>query len=320
MLSGKKAVFYMSDNRERPGIVSRLVWEILKEKGSLFPAEMEFHGRMVMKCSDDRDNEFYFAPTEVPVCWDYPRYLPEMNSLFSNFDLAGMVTWHEGASAPPKALTVHSVGDVNSGIFGPTNAVYIRNLLLAMESSRLALGLEDFETATEATHWSGTHVSGTSPELILQYPVPIFDIEVGSVPSSWENRTACQALADSLTRVFDGDGKRVRNILCLGGTHFDPNFAQAVFTDWAGNGGEAETFGVSHILANQWLVSGEYEKEHGLAYASAAVEAVDGGIEAVAFHDKLKGCYKDLARALGEKYGVPILKHQRLRNPSDIKW
>lgn len=320
MLSGKKAVFYMSDNEEKPGIVSRLVWDILKERGSLLPAEMQFQGREVMKCGDDRNNEFYFVPTEVPVCWDYPRYLPEMNALFGAFDMAGMVTWHEGASAPPKALTVHSIGDVNSGIFGPTNPVYIRNLLLAMEKNRLALGLEGFETTTEATHWSGTHVSGSSPELILQYPVPIVDIEVGSVPSSWENRAACQALAEALPRVFDGDGKRVRNILCLGGMHFDPNFAQAVFTAWAGKEGQEETFGVSHILANQWLVSGEYEKEQGLAFAAAAAEAIAGGIAAVAFHDKVKGCYKDLARALGEKYGVPILKHQRLRNPAEIQW
>ena len=69
-----------------------------------------------------------------------------------------------------------------------------------------------------------------------------------------------------------------------------------------------ESWGIKTVPGGQELI------------ASPAVEAVDGGIEAVAFHDKLKGCYKDLARALGEKYGVPILKHQRLRNTSDIKW
>ncbi len=165
---------------------------------------------------------------------------------------------------------------------------------------------------TEATHWSGTTES--SPQLILQYPVPMMDIEVGSIEESWTDRTACTALANALTEVFNDDGKNIHNVLCVGGVHFDPNFAESVFADW-----DEEAFGVSHIIANQWLVSGEYEGENGLAFASNAAEAIKDGIEMIAFHDKMKGCYKDLVRSLGEKYNVPILKHQRLRNPKDIE-
>lgn len=315
MISGKKAVYYICNDERRQGLVSRIVWDILKEKGCMVPAGIVFDGRDVMVHKDERDNKYYFVPTEVPVCWDYPRYLPEMNGKFADCDIAGMVTWHEGASAPPKVLTVHSIGDVNSGVYGPTNPLYMRNLLHAMERNRVALGLEEYQTATEATHWSGTHVTGSSPQLILQYPVPMVDIEVGSEKESWSDRAACKALADALTQVFDSDEKRVHNILCVGGIHFDPNFAQAVFTEW-----EGETFGVSHILANQWLEAGEYETEQGLAFASLAADAIIGGIEAIAFHDKMKGCYKNLVRALGEKYRVPILKHQRLRHPADIEW
>lgn len=101
----------------------------------------------------------------------------------------------------------------------------------------------------------------------------------------------------------------------MSGIHFDPNFAEAVFTSW-GN----EAFGVSHILANQWLVSGEYEKESGFQRALDCISAIDGGVEAIVFHDKLKGCYKDLVRRLGTELKLPIYKHQRLRHPEELEW
>lgn len=315
MMQGKKVVYYISTNEGRLGTVSRVVWEMLSESGLQKPAGISFDDHEVMIHRDEKGNEYYFAQSDIPICLDYPKYLSEMNEKFGDFDFSGMVTWHEGASAPPKVLTVHSLGDVNEGIYGPANPVYMRNLLLAMERNRVALGLEDFTTVTEATHWSGSSVIGSSPELLLQYPVPMVDIEVGSEEESWTNRTACEALAGALTHVFDSDGKQVHNLLCVGGVHFDPNFAEAVFAQWGD-----DAFGVSHILANQWLVAGAYEKEYGLSFASAAADAIAGGVEAIAFHDKMKGCYKDLVRALGEKYQIPVLKHQRLRRPEELQW
>lgn len=312
MISGKKAVYYICNEEERKGLVSRMVWEILNEKGMVAPSDITFDGRKVMMHKDERENIYYFVPTEVPVCLNYIKYLPEMNKYFADCDVAGMVTWHEGGSAPPKVLTVHSIGDVNSGIYGPINPKYMRNLLLGLERNRRELKLDEYKVVTEATHWSGTTES--SPHLILQYPVPMMDIEVGSIEESWTDSTACTALANALTEVFNDDGKNIHNVLCVGGVHFDPNFAESVFADW-----DEEAFGVSHIIANQWLVSGEYEGENGLAFASNAAEAIKDGIEMIAFHDKMKGCYKDLVRSLGEKYNVPILKHQRLRNPKDIE-
>lgn len=182
----KKVVYYLCTAEGRPGTVSRTVWEILNDKGILNPTDMKFDDREVMMHMDDRGNEYYFAQSEIPVCWDYLRYLPEMNEKFGDFDFAGMVTWHEGASAPPKVLTVHSIGDVNAGVFGPANPLYMRNILHAMEKGRLQAGLGDFMTVTEATHWSGTAIGGHAAELILEYPVPMVDIEVGSVEESWE--------------------------------------------------------------------------------------------------------------------------------------
>jgi D-tyrosyl-tRNA(Tyr) deacylase len=279
-------------------------------------AGFTFDGREVYIYTDKNNNEFYFVPTEIAICRDYPRYLPDMNKYFSDFDMSGMVTWHEGTNAPSKVITVHSIGDVNSGCYGPANPLYMHNLMWAMEKLRKEAGL-NFNVVTEATHWSGVYEGEGNPELILEYPVPIVDIEIGSEPESWVNTDACRVLARSLLHIFDEDRVKLHNLLCVGGVHFDPNFAEAVHTSW--NDGK-ESFGISHIIANQWLVSGEYEGENGIEKASACVDAIIGGIDGIVFHDKLKGCYKDVVRALGEKYKVPILKHQALRKPENINW
>lgn len=310
-----KAVFFISNNHDW-GHVSYRVWDILEEEGYLKgDADIEFAGQQVKKCFDG-EHEYYFVPTDIALCRDYYRFLPDMNRYFADFDMSGMVTWHEGTHAPDNVLTVHSLGDVDSGCYGKAKPRYMRNLLMAFERNRKELGLEEYSVVTEATHWSGVHGGEGNPHLLLEYPVPMIDIEVGSSPACWDNDTACRALARTLTHVFDDDGMKVHNILCVGGVHFEPNFAQAVFTQW----GDNETFGVTHIIANQWLVSGQYENETGIERASRCIDSIEGGIEAIFFHDKMKGCYKDLVRQLGTKYNVPIYKHQKLRTPAELEW
>lgn len=312
----KKAVYFINTNREF-GYVSYHVWDILQQEGFLSQsAGFKFDGQEVMKYIDKLGNEYYFAPTQKAICLEYERLLPEMNEHFADFDISGMVTWHEGTNALEKVLTVHSLGDVNSGTYGSAKPRYMRNLMLAIEKNKKELGLNDFRTVTEATHWSGVYHNEGNPALLNQFPVAMMDIEVGSEPESWNNIDASKVLAHSLTEIFTDDGKTVHNLLCVGGVHFEPNFADAVFTQW----GENETFGVTHIIANQWLVAGEYENETGVERASSCIDAIEGGIEAIVFHDKMKGCYKDLVRALGKKYNVPIYKHQKLRNPETMEF
>lgn len=309
-----KAVYYISNNRNW-GHVSTCVWDILEEEGFLKEhTGIMFFNQEVMRYTDDK-HEYYFVPMDTAVCLDYPKFLPEMNLYFSDFDMSGMVTWHEGINAPENVLTVHSLGDVDSGYFGTAQPRYMRNLILSYEKNRAELGLTDYHVVTEATHWSGVHAGHGNPELLVQYQVPMIDIEVGSSPKCWDNKTACRALARTLTHVFDDDNKTVHNILCVGGIHFDPNFAEAVFTTW-GN----DAFGVSHIIANQWLVTGQYEEEDGYRKMCNCIHAISGGIEAIFFHDKMKGCYKDLVRRLGQKFCIPIYKHQKLRNPQELEW
>ena len=315
-MSGKKAVYFINTDRDF-GYVSCHVWDILEEEGFFTEkAGFSFDGQEVMKHTDAAGDEFYFVPTHEAICLHYEKLLPEMNEHFADFDISGMVTWHEGAHALEKVLTVHSHGDVNSGEYGAARPRYMRNLMLAVEKNRKELGLDDFRTVTEATHWSGVHHDVGDPTLLKKFPVAMVDIEVGSELESWNNKEAARALARSLTKIFTDDGRRVHNLLCVGGVHFEPNFAEAVFTQW----GENEAFGVTHIIANQWLVTGEYENETGVERASACIDAIEGGIEAIVFHDKMKGCYKDLVRALGQKYNVPIYKHQKLRSPETMEF
>ena len=102
--------------------------------------------------------------------------------------------------------------------------------------------------------------------------------------------------------------------MCWRGS-FEPSFAEAVFTTW-----NDEAFGITHILANQWLISGHYEDETGFKRACDCINAIEGGVEAIVFHDKLKGCYKDLVRNLGNEFQIPIYKHQKIRNPQELQW
>ena len=309
-----KAVYYISNNPEY-GYIAHKVWNILEKEGFFKEnTGIQFFGQDVMKYTDD-EHEYYFVPTDVAVCTDYKRFLPEMNAHFADFDMSAMVTWHEGEHAPNDVLTVHSLGDVNSGVFSKIKPRFMRNLMMSYEKNRVDLGLEAYHVVTEATHWSGVHNGEGDPNLLLEYPVPMVDIEVGSCLDNWNDETACLALARSLVHIFDDDNLKVHNILCVGGVHFDPNFAEAVFKTW-GN----ETFGVTHILANQWLVSGNYQDESGVERACKCIDAIEGGVEAIFFHDKLKGCYKDLVRNLGAKYNIPIYKHQKLRKPEELEW
>lgn len=153
------------------------------------------------------------------------------------------------------------------------------------------------------------HEGENAPERVQQYPVPLLDIEIGSSPASWANEGAARVLARSLPAVFKGVGRRLRNLVCAGGVHFEPAFANAVFQQW-----DHSAFGISHILANQWLVTGKYEDPDGPARLEACAGTIRGGIEGIAFYDNLKGVYKDRSRKLAADLGIPVFKHQALRH------
>lgn len=310
----KRAVFYLAEN-ENIDYVSPLVFKALLELDTYKETDMVVDGNPVLMKKDQVGDEFFFVRTQKVLCHDYNRYLPTMIEYFSDFDVAGIITWHEGANAPDNIFSVHTTGDVDSGNFGPVNPQYMHNILSALEKNRLDANLEDFSVTTEATHWSGMMYGDSGPEKILEYPVPIMDIEIGSSEESWKNPAAVKVLAKSLTEIFKEDGLDLKNILCAGGKHFERGFSEEIFRTWDGYG-----YGISHIIPNQWLVTGEYEKENGQEKLELCVSSIVGGISAIAMHDGLKGAYKEQLRILGEKLGVPVFKHQKLRKPETIDW
>ena len=150
-----KAVYFMNNNHNW-GHVSFRVWDLLEKEGFFEQkAGFQFAGQDVMKCERD-GNEFFFAPTDIALCLDYPRFLPEMNAHFADADMSGMITWHEGGNAPDNVLTVHSLGDMASGCFGKANPRYMRNLLLAFERNRVDLGLGSSITSRPRPRTSNT--------------------------------------------------------------------------------------------------------------------------------------------------------------------
>ena len=313
MEGNKRAVFFFCGEPIDP--VAGRVLQASKRIHTLEETDIVIDEEPVRKYTDPSGNSFLFVRTQKVVSHAYDRYLPLMNSHFADFDVAGIITWHAGDNAPDKIFTSHTTGDVDSGNFGPANPHYLRNLLLAMDKNRLKAGLDDFFVTTEATHWSGMVYGGGSPDMISRFPVPMLDIEIGSSPVSWSSEAAVRVLAESLFSIFESDGRRVRNLLCAGGVHFERAFSGAVFQEWSDF-----AYGVSHILANQWIITGHYDDEDGLEKLETCVASIHGDIEAIAFHDNLKGVYKDRFRTLAGKYGIPVFKHQNLRRPEEIPW
>lgn len=275
------------------------------------PKELDFcvDGFPVMEHVDKEGNRFCFMRQEMLVSYDFHRYLPVLREHFLDFDLAAEVNWHEGANAPDKVLTVHTVGDVAAGIFPPADARFMRNLLHALENNRSGSGLSDFAVVTEATHWTGTF-KGQNPEDLLEFPVPTLDIEIGSTPSSWGNTGAVEVLARSLAEAFRRE-EPLKNVLCVGGVHFEHSFSEAAMNvDFP--------FGISCILPNQWIVSGDYGSEEGYAKLLSAARSIRGGVCAVVYHEGIRSVYRDQCRRLGAELGVPVLKHKALRRPADL--
>ncbi|MDO5307849.1 MAG: D-aminoacyl-tRNA deacylase, partial [bacterium] len=247
----RKAVYFFCTDYERDEVAPRVL-NYLKENYDLKLADFKFANRDVYEYHDDRGNLFSFVETDKVLSYDYDLYIPLLNKYFKDYDVAGVVNWHGGKNAPDKILTVHSTGDVVGKIFAPSNPIYLRNLLLAIEENRVKSNLDDFTTMTEATHWTGT-IQGQDINLIDKYQVPIFDIEIGSTLESWTNPVAESVLANSLFRVFDDDIKPelkdIKVLLCTGGMHFEETFSNVIINT-------EKPISIVHILSNQWMFQG----------------------------------------------------------------
>jgi D-tyrosyl-tRNA(Tyr) deacylase len=205
-------------------------------------------------------------------------------------------------------LTVHSTGDVPSGNFSKSNPCYFKNLICSLEQNRIKHQLDDFKVMTEATHWSGIPYK-QSPELITEYDIPMYDVEIGSTLESWNNETAIKILSETLFDVFK-EGDPLKVLLCVGGIHFEESYSSILLEKENG-------ISIGHILANQWVV-GNYADGNGLEKINKCIESIIGGINGIIFHDNLKGEYKQQCRDIAEKYNVYVGKHKILKTSEEL--
>jgi len=310
-MSNKNAVYFFCNNLSEDPVALH-VYDSLCQERELEQTDLVIDGNPVQKAHDRHGNTLHFVRIDKVLSHDYPRYLPMLQEHFGHMDFAGVVNWHEGANAPENILCAHTTADIPSGAFGTADPKTLRNLLIGLDKHRKELSLDDFTVLTEATHWSGIPHGG-DPMLITEYKVPVVDIEIGSSPECWNNSEAAKALGRSLFDIFDTEYTSGKSLLCVGGMHFDSTFRDAVFNEES-----PEPLLVSHILPNQWVVSGAYDNHQGLDRLHACVQSIVGGVDGIVFHDKLKGNYKERLRELSEELSIPIFKHKALRNPSSL--
>jgi len=303
----KTAVYFFCNDPDKDPVAPG----VFKKLQTMFPlheTSIEIDGMPVLLHEKQNGERFFVVRTLEVLSHDYPSYLLAMNEHFNACAFAGIVNWHEGGNAPEAIFTIHTTGDIPSGTYGVADPKFTRAILMEIERSRAEVGLESFSSVTEATHWGGIPHGG-SPGLILEYPVPVLDIEIGSSPASWSHEAAAEVLARALVGVFDRVDHQARPFVYVGGVHFEPSCREAVFTQ-----DDGPALAPSHILANQWVVTGDYGSPEGADKLRRCLRSIRGGVNAVVFHDKLKGTFKSTVRAVAEEFGVPALSHKKLRH------
>jgi D-tyrosyl-tRNA(Tyr) deacylase len=310
LIEPRKVVYFFCDDLTKDPVALH-VWNAVQHLVEATPSGDEIDGRPVLVARNQNGTEFHLVRTSDVLSHDYSRYLPQVCQLYGAFDFAGLINWHEGSNAPDRVLTVHTTGDLPSGQFGPADPLFTRHLMLAMERNRRGLGLESFSVVFEGTHWSGV-VYGGDPASIATLKVPLVDIEIGSSPSAWSTPEAAAVLARSLFDAFAPIPEPpVKSLLCVGGIHVEPAFRAAVLES-----DPDRPLAVSHILPNQWLDG--YDTDEGELRFRACADTIRGGIDAIVFHDNLRGSVKARLRTLGDSLGIPAFKHQRLRRLSEL--
>lgn len=251
-------------------------------------------------------NEIYYVRTETVICMAYDRYLPIINTLFSDCGLAVMVNWHGGQNAPDRVLCIHTVGDVTSGIFGTSAPMLSTRLARLLESHRVEKGLTDFSVTTEATHWSGV-VYGGDVRWITETIVPFIDLEIGSTSESYTDPTAAEVIAGALGDLFT-PSEPCPTVLYCGGMHFEDTITAAVLHP-------THPVALTHILPSRWLETERYTGDSGLQALKDCIASIEGGIAGFVVHEKLKREQKDLIDALAAALDLPVVKRKALKSP-----
>jgi D-tyrosyl-tRNA(Tyr) deacylase len=307
MMRNRKAVYFLCVDPKKDE-VAPLVFEKTNSMLNLDATELLVDGYPVLKYEQGNGSTYYYVRTNVVICEDYKKYLPILNTHFNDCDLAVLVNWHGGQNAPDKVLCIHTVGDVLSANYSISNPKLSSNLARALEKNRQKLGLNDFRVTTEATHWSGV-VYGGDPDWINEYRVPFLDVEIGSTSESYTNPIAVEVISRALTEVFN-ESKKCPTILYLGGIHFEDTITNAVLH-------QTHPVSLTHILPSRWIENEMYTGESGIRYLTNCINSIEGGIDGIVIHEKLKKEQKDVATTLAENLGIEVIKRKGLKSPEN---
>ena len=250
-----------------------------------------------------------FAETMDVPSYMYSTLATDLNTNFSDASLISVVNWHQGANAPRNIFCAHTTADVSEGLFAPASGTELSALLRALEAERKSSSLADWRVLVEASHWSGTMV-GCAAQQLLAVKAPVVDLEIGSDEAAWGNVEAQQILARALGRVPEFRRPVLPQVLFCGGMHFEPSLSEGFF---------CSEFNISHVLPNQWMVAGAYGGEQGATRLGLALDSVREPVDALIFHDGLKGPFKASVRQMASERGLVCANHRLLRDAPKVR-
>lgn len=303
-MANKSVYFFCMDHSKDP--VAPRVFEASQHMLDLQATEMVVDGYPVLVYETENGNTLYYVRTQTVICMAYDQYLPMINQMFAECDLAVMVNWHGGANAPDSVLCIHTVGDVASGTFGASAPALATHLARLLERNRSEEGLEGFSVTTEATHWSGV-VYGGKPEWIAKTKLPFVDVEIGSTLDSYTHPGAIAVIAKALAQLYS-EHLQYPVVLYCGGIHFEETITQAVLHP-------THPVALTHILPSRWIENEQYAGIQGQTHLKQCINSIKGGIDGFVIHEKLKRDQKEAVIQLAEELGVPVIKRKALKTP-----
>lgn len=268
-------------------------------------------GRPVFESRPETGLRLVFVPTRTVASYQYPEIAADLNAHFADAALISVVNWHAGGNAPQKVLCAHTSADVTHGCFPPAPSAMLTATLHALENARKEKGLTEWRTLIEASHWSGTPV-GRPPSEILDVAAPVIDLEIGSYPEDWRDRTAHEVLVETFGSMHRYVRPNLPSVVFCGGIHFEPCLSEALLQ-------QQIPVNLGLVLSNQWLVEGNYGGAEGDARIIEAVRSVLEPVSGLCFHDGLKSSYKTAVKDAAEKIGIPVFNHRKLRDPDFMR-
>ncbi len=300
-----KSVYFFCMDHTKDEVAPR-VFEASRQLLDLRESDMIVDGYPVLVHTPENGSMLYYVRTETVICMAYHQYLPIINNLFGDCDLAVMVNWHGGANAPDKVLCIHTVGDVQSGTFGASSPALSTNLARLLEKNRIEMSLDEFSVTSEATHWSGI-VYGGMASWIHDTSVPFIDIEIGSTFESYANPTASLVIAKALAGIYD-EVREYPVVLYCGGMHFEETITRGILNP-------SHPVALTHILPSRWIENDQYSGESGQLILRQCINSIKGGISGFVVHEKLGRGQREMINALAEQMGLPVVKRKALKSP-----